>query len=163
MSNIIKKGLIFSYFFIFYSFTLFSFAYLNGENNGEINTLLLEVFLFISSVFYIYILIKIRNFLFISIIIKLIIFSLIILMYFIIEQGIIKLLMYGLPDTSNIIDQHFYKGFPRNTTWYQVIFWNFLFSLHYPIYLFIFFKPFVNHLDKSIKRIQEEKENNKLD
>lgn len=159
MNKTIKNRLIFSYFFIFYSFALFSSSY---STDGKINTLLLEVFLFISIAFYIGTLIKIRKCLSIYIIIKLIIFSLIILMYFIIEQGIIKLLMYGLPDTSNIIDQHFYKGFPRNTTWYQVIFWNFLFSLHYPIYIFIFLKPFVNHLDKSIKRM-EEKENNKLD
>lgn len=27
----------------------------------------------------------------------------------------------------------------------------FIFSLHYPIYIFIFIKPFVNHLDRSIK------------
>jgi hypothetical protein len=42
-------------------------------------------------------------------------------------------------------------------SWEEKLYWKFIFSLHYPIYIYIFFKPFVNHLDKSIRKIKEEK------
>jgi hypothetical protein len=40
-------------------------------------------------------------------------------------------------------------------TFYENLLLTFLSSLYYPLYIFIFFKPFVNHLDKSIKKIKE--------
>jgi hypothetical protein len=42
-------------------------------------------------------------------------------------------------------------------TFFENLLFHFVSSIYYPIYIFIFFKPFVNHLDKSIQKIKEEK------
>ncbi|ASM38553.1 hypothetical protein CSPARA_0990 [Campylobacter sputorum bv. paraureolyticus LMG 11764] len=50
--------------------------------------------------------------------------------------------------------------FPYNNKGKYYYFYRlFIFSLHYPIYIFIFIKPFVNHLDKSIKKFKEKELN----
>lgn len=60
------------------------------------------------------------------------------------------IVLYGFLDDGGIIRNII--GVNKYTfSWYEVLFWNFIFSLHYPIYIFIFIKPFVNHLDRSIK------------
>ena len=89
------------------------------------------------------------------IVVKIILFTTFILVYFYIEQLLITLTMYSIGGSGGWIRHHVYEQIDYVFKWYEVLFWNFIFSLHYPVYIFIFFKPFVNHLDKSIKKIQK--------
>lgn len=94
-----------------------------------------------------------------SIILKIIVFIILFLCYFIGEQIFIKLIMYSIGDSGGIIRTRIIGDTFYQFQWYEVLFWNFIFSLHYPVYIFIFFKPFVNHLDKSIQKIKENSKN----
>lgn len=111
----------------------------------------------ITSVYIIFLFFK-QKILYIRVIIKIIIFIILIIFYFIIEQNLIKLFIYSIGNSGGWIRDHMYEDISHIFKWYEVLFWNFIFSLHYPIYIFIFFKPFVNHLDKSIGKIKN-KEN----
>jgi hypothetical protein len=66
--------------------------------------------------------------------------------------------MYSIGGSGGWIRIHIYEDILYQFQWYEVLFWNFIFSLHYPLYIFIFFKPFVNHIDKSIRKIKERDE-----
>ncbi len=155
MTKKIKISIVVLYFIIFYQFSLQ--YYINVDlNNFRIFGAILnysELFYFITFVF---LLIK-SKLLYPSIILKFIIFTFIIILYFMIEQGIIKLVMYGIGDSGGFIRNIIMEDTFYQFQWYEVLFWNFIFSLHYPVYIFIFLKPFVNHLDKSIRKIKEEK------
>ena len=93
--------------------------------------------------------------------IKIIIFTLFIGIYFFIEQFFFYIFLYGMDGVGflqrNGLVNYNYSGY--EFTWKETLFWHFLFLSYYPIYIFIFFKPFVNHLDKSIRKIKEDKNN----
>ena len=72
---------------------------------------------------------------------------------FTIVQLFISLTMYSIGDSGGIIRIQVYGDVTYQLNWYEEQFWNFIYSLHYPVYIFIFIKPFVNHLDKSIIKI----------
>ena len=146
------------------SFLLFFYIWqlLSGVMNNINNNMIENVFHILHLIAFIYLLIMIfififkkDNILYPSIFIKIIIFISLFLLYFIIEQTIIKLSLYSIGDSGGWLRHHIYNDIDYIFQWYEVLFWNFIFSLHYPLYIFIFFKPFVNHLDKSIKKIKE--------
>ena len=112
----------------------------------------------ILSVIYIINMFKIQNISYKSIFLKIVIFILFLIIYFFTEQLLITLSMYSIGNSGGWIRNNIYEDINYVFQWYEVLFWNFIFSLHYPIYIFIFFKPFVNHLDKSIGKIKN-KEN----
>jgi hypothetical protein len=77
-----------------------------------------------------------------------------------IDRLFVVLLMCGMDGVGylqerGIVDYN-YSCF--KFTLYERFLLDFLSSLYYPIYVFIFIKPFVNHLDKSIREIREEQE-----
>lgn len=95
------------------------------------------------------------KFLYSSILIKLVIFTIFFIIYFFIEQLIIHLTIFNIGDSGGWIRNNIYEDIDYQFQWYEVLFWNFIFSLYYPLYIFIFIKPFVNHLDKSIRKIKK--------
>ncbi|GEM_PF-3937946 len=158
MSPCLKIKLIGIYFIFVYIISLL--LYMNVEHLTEYNKLtniIFECSFIVFVIGIIYIVVKNKIF-YSSIIIKIVFFTVIIMIYFIIEQSIIKLMMYGIGGTGGVIRNTIYNNFEYLLSWKEVLFWNFIYSLHYPIYIFIFFKPFVNHLDKSIREIREEQE-----
>lgn len=86
----------------------------------------------------------------IKLIAKMIFGLLFLIMYFWITIMVAYIVLYGFLDDGGII-RNIIGVNKYIFSWYEVLFWNFIFSLHYPIYIFIFIKPFVNHLDRSIK------------
>jgi len=149
MIRALKISIISYYFILFYLFNLY-----DGVANLEIWFITLGIE-FIYLLVIIYFIIK-NKLLYPSIFMKIIIFTVFLFLYFMIEQSIIKIELYGVGG-GVWIRYHIYEQFDYALQWYEVLFWNFVFSLHYPVYIFIFFKPFVNHLDKSIKKIKAKK------
>lgn len=88
--------------------------------------------------------------------IKILIFTLLLFIYISIEQFFIYIFLYGIDGVgflqrSGMVNyNHSYLKF----SWQEKLYWHFIFSLHYPIYIFIFFKPFVNYLERSIRQIE---------
>ena len=157
-SNFLKKAIVFYLFITTYAYTLLTVTGQNDNINIIFGKLLVFIALFICIIFIyiIYFLFK-KRLLYATIFIKIIIFTIVISFYFIIEQSIIKLFLYNIGDSGGYIRNNIFEDTFYQFQWYEVLFWNFIFSLHYPIYIFIFFKPFVNHLDKSIRKIKEDK------
>ena len=96
------------------------------------------------------------------VLLKTIFFSVSIFIVFCFDRIIIMLTLCGMNGFGylqrNGIVEHSYSC--SDFTFNETMLLNFISTLYYPIYIFIFFKPFVNHLDKSIKKIKE-KQNNK--
>ena len=158
MSKILKIYFIISLWSFFYFIVLF--------NNVEININILNFIIhkvhiinLIIIVIIIGILLK-NRILYFSVFIKIVIFISLFMFYFIFEQIIIKISIYSIGDSGGWIRHNIYEDINYIFQWYEVLFWNFIFSLHYPIYIFIFFKPFVNHLDKSIRKIKDKENKN---
>lgn len=59
-------------------------------------------------------------------------------------------LMYGVFNEGGVIRNIFYQNRYYQFDWYEVLFWNCIFSLHYPLYLFYIIKPFINHIDNRL-------------
>jgi hypothetical protein len=77
-----------------------------------------------------------------------------------IDRLFVVLLMCGM-DGVGYLQERGIVGYNYSCfkfTLYERFLLDFLSSLYYPIYVFIFIKPFVNHLDKSIREIREEQE-----
>ncbi len=94
--------------------------------------------------------------LYISIFIKIIIFFIFLFFYFFIEQLIINIVLYGMDGVGYLQRNGFvdYNHSWTDFSWQEKLYWAFIASLHYPIYIYIFIKPFVNHLSKSIDKIK---------
>lgn len=153
MSRFLKISFITFYFVVFYCILLLDEMHLyNSYLKKYLNIILICAI--ISYIYIIYLVCK-NNFFSLSIIFKIIFFTLVIIIYFIIEQILLKLFMYSIGNSGGFIRNIILKDSFYQFQWYEVLYWNFLFSLYYPIYIFIFFKPFVNHLDKSIKKIRD--------
>jgi hypothetical protein len=152
MSNTFKNAII---------ITLFVVTYLNSYSVGLLsglhNNILYKYDQFFFLIFFICILhvFKKNNILYLSIAIRIVFFAIFLLLYFFIEVFLINSYLYSIGDSGGWLRHHIYYDIDYIFQWYEVLFWNFIFSLHYPLYIFIFFKPFVNHLDKSIKKIKE--------
>ena len=148
------------YFILFY-FTLFYFIFMLDEmyRYSENIKLFLNIFILLEIIVLVWLgyLLKKNKVLYLSIIIRIILFTSFLLFYFMIEQGILKIVIYGIGDSGGLIRHNFIKDSFHQFKWSEILYWNFIFSLHYPIYIFIFFKPFVNHLDKSIRKIKGKK------
>jgi hypothetical protein len=160
MSEQSKKRLLILYFTFVYLYALF---YVPMANNITFIKVIVIIFLlyFLFLVIDIYqIIIKNKIFYF-SIILKIVIFTFFLIIYFWIEQGIIKIILYSIGGSGGFIRNEIYHNISYHFKWYEILFWNFIFSLHYPIYIFIFFKPFINHLDKSIRKIKAKENINK--
>ncbi|ASM36866.1 hypothetical protein [Campylobacter sputorum] len=89
-------------------------------------------------------------------ILKIIFFSLFLILYAVVAQGFTGIILFGL-DGPGYLERHNFHNYELGHG--NVLYWLFIFSLHYPIYIFIFIKPFVNHLDKSIKKFKEKELN----
>jgi hypothetical protein len=148
----IRLNFIISLFMFFYSIQLLDNIDIENYIFDNVSFILFFYF-FIFLFFYFFIYIK-SYFLFIQVIIFVVLFA----CYFIIEQTILKVFMYSIGGSGGWIRIHIYEDILYQFQWYEVLFWNFIFSLHYPLYIFIFFKPFVNHIDKSIRKIKERDE-----
>lgn len=85
-----------------------------------------------------------------GIIIKIILFLIFLIFYFFIERILITILLFGIDNIGFLQSSGLIKKDYKITT-FDLKIWSFIFTLYYPIYIFIFLKPFVNHLDKSIK------------
>ncbi len=141
MNNSLKKNLIFVYFISLYIFVLIGYIYF-------------VIFLILFNLYYFYILYK-KNTLIFIIILKSILFGLFLFYFIIFDKLITGIFLCGMDgigylQRSGIVD---YPCFKFSS--YEELLLNFFSSLYYPIYIFIFFKPFVNHLDKSIKKIRD--------
>ncbi len=147
MSKVLRINLIVFYFWFFYFISL-SFNIKEIQSTiGLLSVLCLYV---THAIYIIYLLIK-QKLLYISIAIKIIIFTILIVMYFMFDIAVLKIILYSFNDNPPRI---YYDGdLHVLNNWYEILYWNFIYSLHYPIYIFIFIKPFVNHLDKSIKKL----------
>jgi len=100
----------------------------------------------------------INKFLYPLIFFKILLITSFMTLYFWLEQSLFKLSLYSIGGSGGWLRNEIYNDVHYVFQWYEVLFWNFIFSLHYPVYIYLFFKPFVNHLDKSIRKIQKEKE-----
>ncbi|MDB4257423.1 hypothetical protein N9818_01090 [Arcobacteraceae bacterium] len=159
MKSRLKNYFILFYFVEFYIYSLFNFW------SNEYANIQLGFFWYVLNINYLFFFIvligvvvfMIKNKL-LYIALKILIFNILMLLYFIyIEQLLIKLSMYSIGSYGGWIRNNIYEDIEYVFQWYEVLFWNFIFSLHYPLYIFIFFKPFVNHLDNSIRKIQEKR------
>jgi len=146
MSNRLKKNIIFVYFLLIYIYILF--GYLVDYN----------YFLIIIAVSNIYIYIKLCNGLYFHIILKILLFNFFMVGFVLFERISMTIFLCGMDGIgflhrNGILNYNYAcSGF----TFYEDLLFNFLSSLYYPIYIYIFIKPFVNHLDKSIRKIQIE-------
>ena len=100
------------------------------------------------------ILVKLNREITIPIFLKIILFLIFLMIYFFIERIILNIYLFGIDNIgflkhSGIIDKD------HVMTMLDFKIWSFIFTLYYPIYIFIFIKPFVNHLDKSIRKIKD--------
>jgi len=157
MSNKLKNKVIYLMFAMIYlHFYFVGFTAGIKHDNGIIDSYENIIYYIVFFLFYyvIYILYK-NKLLYVSISTKIIIFTIFLIIYFFIEQLIIHLTIFNIGDSDGWIRNNIYENINYQFKWYEVLFWNFIFSLHYPIYIFIFFKPFVNYLDKSIRKIKE--------
>ncbi len=151
MKNIIKyKIVVLSYISVYINFQNSGFIF--GIEYNPLDQYDTIFFMFYSfCLIYILIMLVKANYISMFIFIKIIIFTLFLIVYFFIEQALFTLSMYSIGGTGGFTRNNIYEQFDHMLQWYEVLFWNFIFSLHYPAYIFIFLKPFVNHLDKSIK------------
>ncbi|WP_428025393.1 hypothetical protein [Arcobacter sp.] len=142
MSNRLKKNIIFMYFISLYIYVLAGYIYF-------------VIFLMLFNVYHLYYFYK-NNKLSFIIILKSIFFGLFLFYFIIFDKLITGILLCGMDGVgylqrSGIVDYN-YPCF--KFTFYEEVLLNFASSIYYPIYIFIFIKPFVNHLDKSIKKIK---------
>ncbi len=146
MNKALRINLIIFYFWFFYAFSLMFKMDINNHDAYFMVYLWL-----LHALYIIYLLIK-QRLLYISITIKIIIFTILIVMYFMFDIAVLKTILYGFSSVARV----YYDGDMHVLNhWYEILYWNFIYSLHYPIYIFIFIKPFVNHLDKSIKKLKQ--------
>jgi len=157
MSSKLKRSFILFYFILFYFIFIFDEMHLT---NIILKQFLLLIII-LDLLFLLFIAWELFNekLLSPSISAKIIITTILFTSYFFIEQSIFKISMYSIGGSGGWIRNHIYEDIDYVFQWYEILFWNFIFSLHYPIYIFIFFKPFVNHLDKSIRKIKAERIN----
>ena len=139
---------------VYLNFYTSGFAFGMKNNILSSDDTLIFIFYFICFTYVIYIFKKYQV-LYATIFIKIIIFTIFLIIYFFIESLIIHLTIFNIGDSGGWIRNNIYENINYQFKWYEVLYWNFIFSLHYPIYIFIFFKPFVNHLDKSIRKIKD--------
>ena len=156
MNKSLKVNLILC--FIFFESFFYVVQLLHNVNISDLYPFKYIFFLFLLYFIYIICLLIKTRILYPSIIIKLLLFTIFITMYFIVEINFLKLYMYSIGGSGGYIRNNIYDDIDHIFTVSEVLYWNFIFSLHYPIYIFIFIKPFVNHLDKSIKKIRKSKE-----
>ncbi len=146
MSKALRINLIVFYFWFFYYFSLTYMMVIGWSYELIVFSLWL-----LQALYIIYLFIKQKLF-YISITIKIIIFTILIVMYFMFDIAVLKTILYGFSSVARV----YYDGDMHVLNhWYEILYWNFIYSLHYPIYIFIFIKPFVNHLDKSIKKLKQ--------
>lgn len=155
MSKFFKNFLIIVPFPFFYFIRLFDRVSINADYNFFINILFLA-YMVISLIYIFFIFIKNKIF-YLPILAKITLVTILLLGYFFIENLLLTITIYSIGDSGGWVRNHIYEDINYQFQWYEVLFWNFIFSLHYPIYIFIFFKPFVNHLDESIRKIREKK------
>lgn len=143
MSTFFKKSMIFIYLTSLYVYIMIGYLYF-----------LIFFILFHICFFYIF---YTKNALTFSIILKSIFFGVFIFYFTIFDSLIVGIFLCGMDgmgylQRSGIVDFNYacYKF-----TLQETLLLDFVSSLHYPIYIFIFFKPFVNHLDESIRKIRE--------
>lgn len=86
----------------------------------------------------------------IIIIFKLLTFMLLLMLFFYIESAMVTLTMYSIGDSGGKIRNDIIQNISYQFDWYEVLFWNCIFSLHYPLYLFYIIKPFINHIDNRL-------------
>ena len=156
-----SKGLkyyIISYYLLFFYiyFYMVGFTFSKSYSLPFDGTILVSFY--ISNFILILFILKKRYVLNISMFIKILFFTIFLKIYFFIESLVIQLYMYSIGGSGGYIRNNIYDDIDHIFTVSEVLYWNFIFSLHYPIYIFIFIKPFVNHLDKSIKKIRKSKE-----
>jgi len=154
MDSRLKKIFIAIYFYMIYShFYMMGFSESDILSKCSILLNISTLAFWICLVYPVYLLKK-YNILYKTIVFKIIIFTLMLLVYFSIEQSLITIIMYDIGGSGGYIRNFIYHNYSYQFKWYEILFWNFIFSLHYPIYIFIFIKPFINHLDKSIKKLK---------
>ena len=151
MDSRLKKIFTIIYFFIIYSH-FYTMGFLSNNVLSKYN-IFLSIFSF-SCWVYIIFLFKKYNILYKIIVFKIIVFTFMLAIYFSIEQSLITIVMYNIGGSGGYIRNFIYHDYSYQFKWYEILFWNFIFSLHYPVYIFIFIKPFINHIDKSIKKIK---------
>lgn len=157
MNSFIKYRIILLIFIsVYLNFYIIGFAF--GLKNNILNSYdyLFFLFYFLCFLDILYILKK-YQILCTNIFLKIIIFTVFLIIYFFIEQLIIHLTIFNIGYSDGWIRNNIYENIDYQFTWFEVLYWNFIFSIHYPLYIFIFFKPFVNHLDKSIRKIKNSK------
>lgn len=159
MSKFFKNFLIIVPFSFFYFIRLSDRGSINSDYRSFIGMLFLA-YMVISLIYIFYIFIKNKIF-YLPILAKITIVTILLLGYFLIENLLLTITIYSIGDSGGWVRNHIYEDINYQFQWYEVLFWNFIFSLHYPIYIFIFFKPFVNHLDQSIQNIREQKNKDK--
>lgn len=145
MSNIFKRNMILIYLTFSYVYVLIGYLYF-------------IIFLTLFNVYYFYKLHKNNKIIF-SLVLKSILFGIFIFYFIIFDRLVIGIFLCGMDGVgylqrSGIID---YNYSCSSFTFYEYLLFNLVSSLYYPIYIFIFFKPFVNHLDKSIRKRKENK------
>jgi len=154
MSKSLRIQLVTFFFISIYLFSLLPIVQDNYNNN--FNIIAENFYYFIIFIYGVYIIYKLyeANNLYTSIVLKILIFSSFCFIYFIAEYMLIKFTLYSIGGTGGYIRDNIYEQIDYIFSWYEVLFWNFIFSLYYPIYIFIFIRPFVNHLSKSINDIK---------
>ncbi|MGE4457225.1 MAG: hypothetical protein AB7E13_09820 [Arcobacteraceae bacterium] len=118
-----------------------------------------DSFFVICTLYIIYIFYK-KGVLTIGLFFKILLFTILLMALVFIDRLFVVLSMCGIDGVgylqrSGIVDYN-YPCF--KFTFYERFLLDFLSSLYYPIYVFVFIKPFVNHIDKSIREIREEQE-----
>lgn len=147
MSSLLKKQIIILFFIPIFVNTLI----FNLDNEiDSISHAFYDNFCYLLIVYFLFFLYLLKRKQLLSFIVfkKIIIFTTFLTFYFFIEQASIKIILYGVGGGGNI--RHFILEDTFHIfTWQEVLYWNFIYSLYYPIYIFIFILPFVNHLSKS--------------
>lgn len=72
--------------------------------------------------------------------------------YFFLESLVIGLHLYSIGNSGGYIRNNILGDIKYQFNWYEILFWNFIFSMHYPLYYFLIINPSVNYIDKSIKK-----------
>jgi len=148
MNKFLKIQLIIVYFLIMYLPAVFS---------QYLPSFLFEFELIICNIYIIYILYK-SNILTVQKAIKIILFALFLYILFFIDRLLVTIFLCGMDGVgflqrSGIVDYHYMCS---EFSGKENLYFNFISTLYYPIYIFLFIIPFAKHLDSSNKNKKEQ-------
>ncbi|PSM51621.1 putative membrane protein [Campylobacter blaseri] len=149
MTKRAKKVLILYYSVYIYTF-MFCYGLMFNASDKASDVISSVMNIAIGSIVFVLIFLIIQKSINFTTFVLLAIFSVVLFVYNFFESLLIASSLYDIDGNGGFIRESILNDTNYDFAWYEVLFWNFIFSLHYPMYIEFVFKPFVNFLDKII-------------